>query len=209
MLDAEFELKQAGDYGRYQQLLFWLVFLPSQLPYGTHMYCQLVASWTPDHWCRIPRVGPDDEAVYLNIRSNMVKVYKNAEIWHTQCFVNHTLEYVVLSKHRKVARKRSMDFLARDLSECEHGWLYNRSWLGNVDSIVSEHTYHEHLELTLHTCASLVLGFKFDSLLVASLVTPFISFPIASYHSSRPLMSVPSGLLVMSRTSCIKCNISA
>ncbi|GFY58742.1 uncharacterized protein TNIN_31291 [Trichonephila inaurata madagascariensis] len=139
MLGVDYELSQAGDNGRYQQLLLWLVFLPTQLPFGTQHYFQLLSSWTPDHWCKVSRVSPDDTNLYWNLRVAMVKEYKNVDFLHAQCFVNRSLNNVAISEHRKVMKKRFMSFRSTNaVSKCDHGWYYNRSWLGNVNTIVTE-----------------------------------------------------------------------
>ncbi|GFW55386.1 uncharacterized protein TNCV_117701 [Trichonephila clavipes] len=139
MLGVDYEVSQAGDNGRYQQLLLWLVFLPTQLPFGTQHYFQLLSSWTPDHWCKVSRVSPDDNNLYWNLRVAMVKEYRNVDFLHAQCFVNKSLNNVAISEHRKVMKKRFMSFHSTNVvSKCDHGWYYNRSWLGNVNTIVTE-----------------------------------------------------------------------
>ncbi|XP_023210289.1 carcinine transporter-like [Centruroides sculpturatus] len=50
-MDVDQILRDVGEYGRYQQLMLWLVLLPAHLPYGFHSYSQLFMTLTPDHWC--------------------------------------------------------------------------------------------------------------------------------------------------------------
>ncbi|GBO26839.1 hypothetical protein AVEN_55135-1 [Araneus ventricosus] len=139
MLGIDEELTQAGDNGRYQQLLLWLVFLPTQLPFGTQHYFQLLGSWTPDHWCKVSRVPPDDTSLYWSLRVAMVKEYKNTEFLHAQCFVNRSLNTFVISEHRKTMKRRFMSYrTSNQISKCDHGWYYNRSSLGDSNTIVTE-----------------------------------------------------------------------
>ncbi|GIX73299.1 uncharacterized protein CDAR_243231 [Caerostris darwini] len=139
MLGIDNELAKAGENGRYQQLLLWLVFLPTQLPFGAQHYFQFFGSWTPDHWCKVTRAPPDDASLYWNLRLAMVKEYKSADFLHAQCFVNRSLNTFVISEHRKVIKKRFMSYRAANMiSKCDHGWYYNRSWLQNANTIVTE-----------------------------------------------------------------------
>lgn len=138
MLQIEGELSKAGDNGRYQQLLLWLVILPAQLPFGTHQYFQYLGSWTPDNWCKVSRVTQEEPALYWNLRVAMVKQYRSTAYLHSQCFINHTLNSGVISGFRKEAHKRMKHHVGNVTSSCLSGWYYNRSWLEDSNTIVTE-----------------------------------------------------------------------
>lgn len=142
MLHIDNELAVVGNNGKYQQLLIWLVLLPTQLPYTSHLYCQLLSSWTPDHWCVVSRVPEEDSTMYYSLRKAMVKEYKNNKYFYSQCFVNRTLNTMVITEYRKNARKKLMKFHSTPvILKCEDGWFYNRSWLHESDTIVTEVIY--------------------------------------------------------------------
>lgn len=139
MLHIDEELSVVGNSGTYQQLLLWLVLLPTQLPQTSHLYCQLLNSWTPDHWCVVSRVSEDDQDIYYSIRKSMVKEYKNTKYFSSQCFINRTINTLAISGHRKNSRKKLMKFHSQSaIQKCEEGWIYNRSWLRNANTIVTE-----------------------------------------------------------------------
>ncbi|XP_054717987.1 beta-alanine transporter-like [Uloborus diversus] len=139
MLEIDKELNKAGENGKYQQLLLWLIILPTQLPYSVQHYCQLLTSWTPDHWCRVSRVYNDDSVLYWNIREAMVKEYKDSRFRHSQCVLNRTLVFNIIREHKGARKKRFSSGKGRNsLAKCEKDWIYNRSWLGRTNTIVTE-----------------------------------------------------------------------
>ncbi|XP_042898673.1 beta-alanine transporter-like isoform X2 [Parasteatoda tepidariorum] len=136
MLKIDSELKKVGEQGRYQHLLLWLVLLPSHLPFGMQHYSQLLSLWTPNHWCKLSRIQNQESLVYRTIRTSMVREYRNTEYFHAQCFINRTLVNLIIHEHRKTFSKRS---LSRGVIEvCNHGWYYNRTWLGDTNTVITE-----------------------------------------------------------------------
>lgn len=139
MLHINDELTVTGNYGKYQQLLLWLVLLPTQLPYGSHLYCHLLSAWTPDHWCVVSRISEQDSYLYYSIRKTMAKEYRNTGYLYSQCFVNRTLNTMVIKEHRLNPRKKLMRFHSQPaIRKCEEGWIYNRSWIKDGNTIVTE-----------------------------------------------------------------------
>lgn len=139
MLNIDNELSVVGNNDKYQHLLLWLVLLPSQFPYSSHLYCQLITSWTPDHWCVVSRVPEEDSTLYYSLRKAMVREYRNSKYLYSQCFVNRTLNTMVITENKKVSKKRLMKFHSTPvIMKCENGWIYNRSWLQDANTIVTE-----------------------------------------------------------------------
>lgn len=54
--DLDELLPQIGEFGRYQQLLVWLVCLPACIPCGFCAFNQLFMADIPDHWCLVPEL---------------------------------------------------------------------------------------------------------------------------------------------------------
>ncbi|KAG8197284.1 hypothetical protein JTE90_007530 [Oedothorax gibbosus] len=139
MLNIEEELPKAGGYGRYQHLLLWLVILPSQLPIGAQLYFQFLSSWTPDHWCKVPRVQGDNTALYWSLRVAMARQYRSTSYLHSQCFINRTLNSNVMNERWKEGNRRIRDHVGNGtITGCQHGWFYNRSLLEDSNTIVTE-----------------------------------------------------------------------
>ena len=53
-MDFDDILPDVGEYGKYQQLMVWLVLLPGMIPCGFHAYNQLFMATVPPHHCRHP-----------------------------------------------------------------------------------------------------------------------------------------------------------
>lgn len=71
-VDFDLILPDVGEYGTYQKLMVWLVFLPSMIPCGFHAYNQLFMATVPKFHCRIPEldniVDPNMTDVIRNLR---------------------------------------------------------------------------------------------------------------------------------------------
>lgn len=67
-VDFDLILPDVGEYGTYQKLMVWLVFLPCMIPCGFHAYNQLFMATLPKYRCLIP--GLDDSASDRSIGSN-------------------------------------------------------------------------------------------------------------------------------------------
>lgn len=81
--DLDELLPQVGEFGRYQQLLVWLVCLPACIPCGFCAFNQLFMSDVPDHWCFVPElvtpgVSPRDRrriAIPKMVRNSIYMIY--------------------------------------------------------------------------------------------------------------------------------------
>lgn len=133
-------LPNAGSDGRYQHLLLWLVLLPAQLPFGSHGYCQLLMSWTPDHWCRVSEVDAvtnvnSSMLLYARLRLYLAREFRDWELLHSQCRINRTIYAQALYQEAGISVKwnSSKEF------ECSvDGWYYNKSREGSeLETIVS------------------------------------------------------------------------
>jgi hypothetical protein len=55
-MDLDDVLHHAGDWGKYQHLLLWLVCLPACIPCGFAAFNQVFMDRVPDAWCKIPEL---------------------------------------------------------------------------------------------------------------------------------------------------------
>lgn len=55
-MDFDDLLPHVGEFGRYQQLLIFLICLPACIPCGFHAFNQLFMAPMPPHWCRVPEL---------------------------------------------------------------------------------------------------------------------------------------------------------
>nr|CAH0103622.1 unnamed protein product [Daphnia galeata] len=55
-MDLDDVLHHAGDWGKYQHLLLWLVCLPACIPCGFAAFNQVFMDRIPDAWCKIPEL---------------------------------------------------------------------------------------------------------------------------------------------------------
>ena len=63
MIDFDLILPDIGEYGTYQQLMVWFVFLPGMIPCGFHAYNQLFMASAPSSYrCHVPQL----EDTYLS-----------------------------------------------------------------------------------------------------------------------------------------------
>lgn len=53
-IDFDLILPDVGEYGNYQKLMVWFVFLPGMIPCGFHAYNQLFMATQPKFRCLIP-----------------------------------------------------------------------------------------------------------------------------------------------------------
>lgn len=71
MIDFDLILPDIGEYGTYQQLMVWFVFLPGMIPCGFHAYNQLfMASIPSSYGCLVPQLDETNlsNEVIRNIR---------------------------------------------------------------------------------------------------------------------------------------------
>lgn len=61
-VDFDLILPDVGEYGTYQKLMVWLVFLPSMVPCGFHAYNQLFMATIPKFRCFVPGLDDDGSA---------------------------------------------------------------------------------------------------------------------------------------------------
>lgn len=133
-------LPNAGSDGRYQQLLLWLVLLPAQLPFGSHGYCQLLMSWTPDHWCRVTEVDATTTVnssmlLYTRLRLYLAREYRDWELLHSQCRINRTIYAQALYQEAGISVKWNS---SKEFACNVDGWYYNKSQQGSeLETIVS------------------------------------------------------------------------
>jgi len=66
MIDFDLILPDIGEYGTYQQLMVWFVFLPGMIPCGFHAYNQLFMATVPRYRCLIPHL---DDANFTHLRN--------------------------------------------------------------------------------------------------------------------------------------------
>lgn len=57
MIDFDSALKEIGERGRYQQLMFLLLCVPATLPAAFIAFSQVFVSGAPDHWCLVPALA--------------------------------------------------------------------------------------------------------------------------------------------------------
>ena len=55
-MDLDDVLHHAGDWGKYQHLLLWLVCLPACIPCGFAAFNQVFMDRMPNAWCKIPEL---------------------------------------------------------------------------------------------------------------------------------------------------------
>ncbi|XP_071035591.1 beta-alanine transporter-like isoform X1 [Parasteatoda tepidariorum] len=132
-------LRETGSHGKYQHFLLWLVFLPSQISYGTHGYCQLLMTWTPEHWCRVPEVdsldtGANASSLYYRLRNYLVREYKDWELSQSQCTLNRTVFAKGVQETGYTLRWNTSD--TGDYNCVVNGWYYNTSGT-DVGTVVS------------------------------------------------------------------------
>ena len=53
-VDFDLILPDVGEYGNYQKLMVWFVFLPGMIPCGFHAYNQLFMATLPKFRCLVP-----------------------------------------------------------------------------------------------------------------------------------------------------------
>ena len=53
-IDFDLILPDVGEYGKYQKLMVWFVFLPGMIPCGFHAYNQLFMATLPKFRCLVP-----------------------------------------------------------------------------------------------------------------------------------------------------------
>ncbi|GFW55421.1 uncharacterized protein TNCV_118051 [Trichonephila clavipes] len=133
-------LPNAGSNGRYQHFLLWLVLLPAQLPFGSHGYSQLLMSWTPDYWCKVPELDAIANAsshLYMKIRLYLAREYRDWEMLYSQCTLNRTVYSQAV--HQESGLNFRWNSTASTRFTCDaHGWYYNKSYLGeDLETIVS------------------------------------------------------------------------
>ncbi len=135
-MDFDELFTELGDYGRYQQLMLWLVLFPAQLPYLCQVYCPIFMSITPDHWCKVSLLD------HLNVTQNFNRhlfVPKKDNILHSleyeQCFVYNISYETLITQSIQIGWIPNKTW---PITKCSQGWVYNRTLLGHDDSIVTK-----------------------------------------------------------------------
>lgn len=135
-MDIQEFVVNVGGYGKYQRYMLWFVLLPAQLPYLCQVYAHLFLAVTPDHWCRVSLLDP------FNVTEQFARhlfVPKKDRVLHSlryeQCNVYNITYETLLAHSTRIGWVPDQTW---PVSQCAEGWLYNRSLLGDDNSVVTE-----------------------------------------------------------------------
>ena len=72
IINFDLILPDVGEYGTYQKLMVWFVFLPGMIPCGFHAYNQLFMATMPKYRCNVPELDSPErnftDDVIRNVR---------------------------------------------------------------------------------------------------------------------------------------------
>ena len=129
-------LTEIGGYGRYQRFILWFVLFPAQLPYLCQVYSYLFMSITPDHWCRVSLLEPWNVTDHFN---RHLFVPKKDNVLHSlqyeQCFVYNVSYQTLLTHSQQIGWVPNQTW---PITKCSQGWVYNRTLLGEDNSIITK-----------------------------------------------------------------------
>ena len=129
-------LVEIGGNGRYQRLVLWFILYPAQLPYMCQVYCHLFMAITPDHWCKVSLLEPWNVTDHFN-RHLFVPKKDNIlySLQYEQCFVYNISYDSLITQSTKIGWIPNQTW---PITKCIEGWVYNRTLLGEDNSIITK-----------------------------------------------------------------------
>ena len=105
-VDFDLILPDVGEYGTYQKLMVWLVFLPGMIPCGFHAYNQLFMATQPKFRCLVPDLDTSirnlTDDFIRNIRFVSLKLFCRTICWHETKHSTKLLNKQSCFKHRSL-----------------------------------------------------------------------------------------------------------
>lgn len=160
-LDFDEILPHIGEWGKYQQLLFWLVCVPACLPCAFHGFVQVFMNAIPPHWCNVPQLGNFtlDAQKILSIPQEKL----DGEIVYSSCTV-YDVEYdLLLTDNMTLLPNTSWPKIA-----CQNGWNYDHKlYEETMVTEVNVHAGYSGEQCNSGISTSLLTSFsKFNCLLI-------------------------------------------